>query len=364
MNCLEKQATALSLTLIYNIMRNVDCTTYVSYWLQRFLTEYMITVRNQSNNTRYSYRDCYKQLIPYLVKYCKKSADALLIKDITTENVQAFLNHLEKDKGCCIKTRNQRLAAINAFAHFVSTYNPEFLEWRRLIHIIPIKKESVKSTEGHSYATVSYLNREEMNALLNAPDTTTLHGQKDYAVLLFLYNSGVRVSEAASLTIGDLIYTGINCPQVRISGKGNKIRVCPLWKKTIEILKPLIKNREPSEHVFINRYGNPITRFGIYELIERNVNKAVLKAPSLATKCCSPHTLRHTTATHLYEAGADINTIRAWLGHVSVNTTNIYTEVSLQKKELATKSWLPYSRIKAVKRWKTDKGIMEFLKSL
>lgn len=345
-------------------MKNIECTIYVSYWLQRFLTEYMTTIRNQSCNTRYSYRDCYKQLIPYLAKYCKKTADDLLIKDITTENVQAFLNHLEKDKGCCIKTRNQRLAAINAFAHFVSTYNPEFLEWRRLIHIIPIKRENVKPIEGHSYPTVSYLNHEEMNALLNAPDKTTLQGRKDYAIILFLYNSGVRVSEATSLIIGNLIYDNINCPQVRIYGKGNKTRVCPLWKKTIESLKPLMKNREVAEPVFINRYGNPITRFGIYELIERNVTKAALKTPSLAKKHCSPHTLRHTTATHLYEAGTDINTIRAWLGHVSLNTTNIYTEVSMQKKELAMKSWLPGTGVKTVKRWKADKSIINFLKSL
>lgn len=345
-------------------MKNIDCTIYVSYWIQRFLTDYMTTVRNQSSNTRHSYRDCYKQFILYLVKYCKKPADDLLIKDITTENIQAFLNHLEKDKGCCIKTRNQRLAAINAFAHFVSTYNPEFLEWRRLIHIIPVKKENVKSVEGCLYPTLSYLDQEEMKALLDAPDKTTLQGQKDYAILLFLYNSGARASEAVSLTIGNLIYDNINCPQVRIHGKGNRVRICPLWKKTIEGLKPFIKGREASEPVFINRYGNPITRFGIYELIKRNVAKAVLRVPSLATKRCSPHAVRHTTATHLYEAGTDINTIRAWLGHVSLNTMNIYTEVSLQKKELAMRSWLPVPGEKPKQRWKADKGIMDFLKSL
>jgi site-specific recombinase XerD len=299
-----------------------------------------------------------------LAKYCKKQADGLLIRDITAESVLSFLNHLEKDKGCCVKTRNQRLAAINAFAYFVSAYSPEFLEWRRLIHIIPIKKENVKPVEGCSYPTVSYLDREEMTALLNAPDKTTLQGQKDYAILLFLYNSGARASEAVSLTIGNLIYDNINCPQVRIHGKGNKMRICPLWKKTIDALKPFIKDRKASEPVFINRYGNPVTRFGIYELIERNIAKATLKAPSLATKRCSPHTLRHTTATHLYEAGTDINTIRAWLGHTSVNTTNIYTEVSLQKKEFAIKSWLPDPEMKTVQKWKTDKGIMDFLKSL
>jgi site-specific recombinase XerD len=345
-------------------MKNLECTDYTSFWLKKFLTEYMTTVRNQSNNTRSSYRDCYKQYLPFIAKLYKKPVDELLVNDMNVDNVTGFLNCLEKEKGCCIKTRNQRLAAINAFAHYVSTCAPEYLEWSRLIHTIPIKKENIKEENGCIIPAVSYLDKDEMNALLNAPDRKTEQGRKDYAMLLFLYNSGARVTEAASLTIGNLLCDNITCPQVRIHGKGKKMRICPLWERTVKILKPFIEGRNQSEHVFLNRYGNPITRFGIYELIERNAAKATLITPSIAKKNVSPHTIRHTTATHLYEAGTDINTIRAWLGHASVNTTNIYTEVSMQMKETAVKSLTANVQDNVVaKKWKS-KGIMDFLKTL
>jgi integrase/recombinase XerD len=359
------QATGSNL-IYFNIktMRNLECTVYISFWLKRFLTEYMITIRNQSNNTRNSYRDCYKQFLPYIAKQQKKSVDELLISDINVDNINCFLNYLEEEKECCIKTRNQRLTAINAFAYYVSSCAPEYLEWSRLVHTIPMKKENVNILEGFIIPTVSYLDRDEMRALLNAPDRKTEQGQKDYAMLLFLYNSGARVTEAASLTIDNLLYDNITCPQVRILGKGKKMRTCPLWERTVRVLKPFIEGRNTSEYVFLNRYGNPITRFGIYELIKRNVAKAILVAPSIAKKKVCPHTLRHTTGTHLYEAGTDINTIRAWLGHVSVNTTNIYTEVSMQMKEIAAKSWTIDVQENVTKKWKLNKGIMDFLNAL
>jgi len=346
-------------------MKNLECTVYISFWLRKFLAEYMTTVRNQSNNTRSSYRDCYKQYLPYIAKLKKMPADELLVTDINADNITGFLNCLEKEKGCCIKTRNQRLAAINAFAHYVSNHAPEYMEWSRLVHTIPMKKDNIKVENGCITPTVSYLDKDEMNALLNAPDRNTAQGRKDYAMLLFLYNSGARVTEAASLTIGNLLYDNMTCPQVRIHGKGKKMRTCPLWERTVKILKPFIEGRSQSEHVFLNRYGNPVTRFGIYELVERNVAKATMIAPSIAKKNVSPHTLRHTTATHLYEAGTDINTIRAWLGHASVNTTNIYTEVSLMMKETAIKSLTTTSGNENIpKKWKSNTGIMDFLKNL
>jgi site-specific recombinase XerD len=346
-------------------MKNLECTEYISFWLKKFLAEYMTTIRNQSNNTRSSYRDCYKQYLPFIAKLQKKPVDELLVNEMNVDNITGFLNGLEKERGCCIKTRNQRLAAINAFAHYVSTYAPEYLEWSRLVHTIPFKKENAKEENGCIIPSMSYLDKNEMNALLNAPDRKTEQGRKDYAMILFLYNSGARVTEAASLTIGNLLCDNITCPQVRIYGKGKKIRTCPLWERTVKILNPLIEGRHQSEHVFLNRYGNPVTRFGVYELIERNVAKATLIAPSIAKKNVSPHTIRHTTACHLYEAGTDINTIRAWLGHASVNTTNIYTEVSMQTKEAAVKSLTTNVQDNLVtKKWKLNKGIMDFLKTL
>ena len=333
--------------------------------MKRFLLEYMISVRNQSDNTRKSYRDCFKQLLPHTAKCVKKKIDELLVNDITTENIKDFLNYIENDRKCTVKTRNQRLAAINAFAYYVSVNSPEHIEWSRLIHTIPMKKESAKVVNGSVTHRLFYLEKNEMDALLNAPNRKTVQGQKDYALLLFLYNSGARASEAASITIGNLLNTNHNKnPQVIIYGKGNKRRACPLWNGTMNVLKQFTDGRNHSENVFLNRYGEPITRFGIYEMVTRYVEIAAQTVPSIIKKRVSPHIIRHTTASHLLEAGVDINTIRAWLGHVSVNTTNIYAEVNMQMKANALKTCEIEENSKCQKTWKSNKVLMDFLSNL
>ena len=148
---------------------------------------------------------------------------------------------------------------------------------------------------------------------------------------------------------------------VLIRGKGNKTRRCPLWAQTVRELAVLVQGRDPGEHVFLNRLGRPITRFGIHTLVERCVARAVKDVPSLATKRVSPHTIRHTTATHLLRSGVDINTIRGWLGHVSLATTNVYAEVDLEMKALAGCEVGDPGRGKP---WREDVGLMGFLRNL
>ena len=346
-------------------MEHFDKTLYISYWMKRFLLEYMTIVKNMSNNTRKSYRDCFKLLLPCVAKPLKKKIDDLLVTELTPENILNFLNYIEYDRKCMIKTRNQRLAAINAFAYYISVNSPEHIEWSRLIHIIPMKKESIKIVNGKISPRIMYLEKNEMNALLGAPDHNTQQGKRDYALLLFLYNSGARASEATSLTISNLTASNFYTESsVIIYGKGNKRRTCPLWKKTMNILKLLIEGRSPSEHVFLNRYGNPLTRFGVYEMVSRYVSKAAKTTPSIMTKKVSPHTIRHTTASHLLEAGVDINTIRAWLGHVSVNTTNIYAEVNMQMKAKALKTCEIKGKGLSKKNWKSKQRLMDILSDL
>jgi integrase/recombinase XerD len=164
---------------------------------------------------------------------------------------------------------------------------------------------------------------------LAAPDSQTTQGRRDHALLLFLYNSGARASEAAQLLIADL---HLSASYVTILGKGGKKRQCPLWSTTVRVLTTLIAGRCHTDNVFLNRCGSPLTRFGIHTLVERYIDKLRVTMPSLAAKRVSPHTIRHTTATHLLRAGVDINTIRAWLGHVSLNPTNIYAEIDLEMK--------------------------------
>lgn len=340
-------------------------TQYAGYWIKRFLSEYMTTIKNQSENSRKSYRDCFKLFFPYIANMVNKTIDNILIDDITPTIVSGFLQTLEDKRNCTVRTRNQRLSGIYAFSKYVSIYSPEHIDWCHRIHTIPIKKESVKETDGIIHPRLYYLEKDEMNALLASPDRTTTQGKRDYALLLFLYNSGTRATEAASLTIGNIINVNhYSDPQVIIHGKGNKSRTCPLWKSTMEMLKPLIEGRKPTERVFLNRYCEPITRYGIYEMVTKYAKLASQSMPSISRKKCGPHTIRHSTATHLLEAGVDINTIRAWLGHVSINTTNLYVEVNMQMKSNALKTCEINDKTGRRRIWKTDKSTMDFLKNI
>jgi site-specific recombinase XerD len=185
-------------------------------------------------------------------------------------------------------------------------------------------------------------------------------------LLLFLYNTGARADEVAQLKIDDLAIAHAekrDYSSVIIKGKGNKLRRCPLWKETINEIILLIHNRKTSEHVFINRCGQPLTRFGIHGVVKRYVNKIISRFPLLGKKRVSPHTIRHTTATHLLRSGVDINTIRAWLGHVSINTTNIYAEVDLEMKAKAL-ACCEIEDSKKVRHWNVNKNLISFLNSL
>lgn len=331
---------------------------YLSVWVKRYLLEFLMGSRNLSRNTQQSYRDTLRLLLPFVAHRVNKAIDQLSVTDISTEKVKHFLLYLEQTRHCSITTRNQRLSAIHAFAQFIGLYNPENLEWCRQIRSIPFKKIT--------RSMITYLEKFEMDTLLGLPDRHTDQGQRDYALLLFLYNTGARADEVAQLTIADIDLAHAprrDFSSVLIRGKGNKLRRCPLWFQTVKELSSLVHGRPQTDRVFLNRRSQPLTRFGIHDLVKRYVKKAISQVPSLANKCVSPHTIRHTSATHLLRAGVDINTIRAWLGHVSINTTNIYAEVDFEKKAKA----LSYCEVKAnktIKSWRKDKGLMEFLDSL
>ena len=333
-----------------------DKHNFLSPWIKRFLLEYLINVKNLSSNTQQSYRDTLRLYLPTVAKRVRKPIDQLNIEDISIEGVKDFLEYIEDKRKCSLSTRNQRLAAIHAFAQFVGLNSPQHIEWCRQIRLIPFKKSS--------RSMITYLDKNEMDALLNAPDRLSEQGRRDYALLLFLYNTGSRADETAQLKIRDLeIAYKKDFSIASIRGKGDKLRRCPLWRDTVNELQPLIKGRDPHEHVFLNRRKEPLTRFGIHTLVKRYVKKLLPELPSLEKKRVSPHTIRHTTATHLLHAGVDINTIRAWLGHVSINTTNVYVEVDLEMKAKALACCEVVSK-KTKKRWRDDKNLMSFLDSL
>lgn len=327
-------------------------------WVRRFLLEHVVGERNLSFATQRSYRDTLALLIPFVARTARTSIDALTVPDMSAEVVRAFLQHQEGARHWSTTTRNQRLAAIRSFATFVGQRSPENIEWCGQIRIVAFKRGEK--------AQITYLEKAEMDALLAAPDRASAQGRRDYALLLFLYNTGARADEAAQLTIADLVLAQMphrDYSSIRIHGKGKKIRHCPLWPHTAEELMRVVVGRGPNERVFLNRCRRPITRFGIHTMVERYVAIASKRLRSLTTKRISPHSIRHTTATHLLRAGVDINTIRAWLGHVSIDTTNIYAEIDLERKAEAL-AHCEIKDTKPVKRWKEDKGLMAFLKSL
>ena len=207
----------------------------------------------------------------------------LLIDDVSPQIVRLFLAHLESVRSCSVATRNQRLAAIHSLARFIGLQSPEHLGWSAEVRAIPFKKTAEP--------VVGYLDKAEMDAMLQLINRRTVLGNRNYALLLFLYNTGARADEAAHVHVVDLALG--KSPSVRITGKGSKVRVCPLWPHTAEILKPLVTGRVDGDYLFRNMRGTPLTRFGIYRLVQDAAIRASPSIPTLRTKRISPHIIRH-----------------------------------------------------------------------
>lgn len=322
-------------------------------WVRRFLEEYLIGERNYSSNTQASYRDTLVLLLPFLAKRKKTSVGRLALSKISSDDIRSFLVYLEEDRKCSTSTRNQRLAAIHALSKFIARKSPEHIVWSQEIASVPFKKTSKP--------TLAYLEKDEMDAILNAPDVQTRQGKRDYALLLFLYNTGARASEAAQLKISDLKLGSM--PSVRIIGKGMKVRYCPLWSLTLKTIELLIAGRPLHDPVFLNCRRQVVTRFGIHSLIRRSIARASRKVASIKEKKISPHSIRHTTAVHLLRSGVDINTIRAWLGHVSLDTTNVYAVIDLKMKADALAHCEIIQKLPKRKSWQNE-NTMAFLRSI
>jgi integrase/recombinase XerD len=323
-------------------------------WIRRFMLEHMVAERNFSPNTQASYRDTLTLLLPFAAKLGGFAIDRMTVEDLSPTIVRQFLDHVECDRHCGGATRNVRLSALHSLARFIGMHSPVHLSWCGEVRSIPFKKAAM--------TLIGYLEKPEMDALLAAPDRRTAIGARDYALLLFLYNSGARADETAKLTIGRLQLTEPS--SVRILGKGNKMRVCPLWPTTSSVLTQLVTGRSADDTVFRGRTNQPMTRFGIHRVVTQYAKLVTKSHPAMKDRRISPHSVRHTTAVHLLRAGVDINTIRAWLGHVSLDTTHIYAEVDLEMKAKALArvdiSGLPA----ASRRATTLPSLMMFLKQL
>ena len=306
--------------------------------LVRFFTEYLPTLRGVSHHTIRSYRDALVLLLQFTARECPRPIEALELADLSAERVGRFLHALESERRNSIATRNARLAAIHTFARFVVAGHPEHLEGLQRVLSLPFKR-------GARETPIDYLEKPEIEALLGSIDGAARAGQRDYALFALMFNTGARVHEIVTLRVGDL---RLDPPaQVRLVGKGNKERLCPIWPRTADFLRRLLA-ADPTRHpdpatrpVFCNRHGQALTRFGVRYLLRKHLAAASRTASTLATKRIHPHSLRHTTAICLLKAGVDFATISQWLGHASLTTTMRYARADLDLKRQALAQVFP-----------------------
>jgi len=324
--------------------------------LRLFLGEYLPKQRNASPCTVRAYRDALKLLLRHVSESRRRPVADLAIADVDRAVILDFLSSLETTRGNGVTTRNHRLAAIRSFVRFVSTNAPETVEQSAQILAIPLKRGDSRN--------VDYLTTDEINAVLLQIPAGCADARRDDALLRLLYNTGARVQEVVDVRADDL---QLDSPaHVLLRGKGRKERLCPLWADSVDRLKRLLAERhiDPKQPlpVFTNRDGQPLTRFGVTYILAKYVHLATPLCPSLERKNVHPHTIRHTTAMHLLQSGVDLNTIRCWLGHASVTTTNRYVEIDLEMKRRALEGVPPPPG--TVSPAIADAGLLAWLESL
>jgi integrase/recombinase XerD len=322
--------------------------------VQDFFLQRLIKQRGASARTVESYRDAFELLLTFAEQHTGKPPSALCLADLDAPLVLDFLDHLESERGNGTRTRNARLAALRSFMRYACVRDPAALPIAQRVLAIPAKR--------FDQPVLGYLTREEVAAILAAPDRDTWSGHRDAVLLATTYNTGARVSEITGLRVRDVLLD--RQAAVHLHGKGRKERAIPLWKSTATQLRGWLPRIEPGPDtpVFPNRAGRPLSRSGIRDRLERAVTAATHRCPSLQRQHVSPHTLRHSTAMHLLQSGVDLAVIALWLGHADPATTHLYLEADLATKEAALRR-LP-DPTPATRRFRPGDRLLAFLDTL
>jgi site-specific recombinase XerD len=291
--------------------------------IERFFTDHLRTQRNVSSLTIEAYSDTFRILLRYLAEKHRQTIDRLTFRHFGADDILAFLDHLERVRGNCVRSRNARLAAIRAFAHFALAYSgPSFAVASQRILAIPCKRTTKP--------VLSFMNREEVMAVLAAIDTTTKVGRRDHLFFSLLYQTGARISEASQLGPSD-----VRDRFVRLHGKGRKERAVPIPNDLMARLHEHVRTNKvsPDRPLFANRQGAALTREGLALRLDLAVHKAEQTCPSLRGRRITPHTWRHSTAMHLLQAGVPLEVIALWLGHEQPAVTHTYVQADLKMKQ-------------------------------
>ena len=331
--------------------------------LSKFLSEYLPYERNMSPNTVASYRDTFLQFIGYMKDVQKIRLEQLTLDTLTRERVIDFLSWVQKERNCGVATRNHRLAAIHSFMSYLQYEEIHHLdEWQRILSIKAMKDEK---------KSINYLTAEGVKLLLDQPDITTRNGRRNLSLLALMYDTGARVQEIIDLT-PESIKTESKPYTIRLFGKGRKSRVVPLMEEQLVILKRymdenhLYENYKLKHPLFFNSRNEKLTRPGVTYILKTYAGMAKQVNPVLVPDNISCHTLRHSKAMHLLQAGVNLVYIRDLLGHVSTQTTEIYARADhKQKREALEKAYTNLIPEKAKKcEWEQNQNLLNWLKSL
>lgn len=336
-------------------MKPTDLSIHVTH----FLTHHLAAQRNLSPNTIKAYRDVFTLLLRFCRDVRGMAIERLSLAQIDVSLVEAFLDHLVDDRHCSIATQNHRLAALHAFFRYVQSELPERLLQCQQILAIPLRR--------HARPVVGYLSKAHLAEILACPDPGTLLGRRDTVLLSVLYDTGARVQELIDLTAGDV---RLDSPaQVRLMGKGRKMRAVPLMDATVKILRDHLHDTglDRPEHfdqpLFQNRRGGRLSRSGVRYILQKYV-KAVNRLHPDFKQAVSPHSLRHTKGMHLLQSGVSLEIIRDFLGHADVKTTQLYARANLEMKRKALEKVASDSPLPQLPAWRQDKTLLQWLQSL
>lgn len=330
-------------------MKKTDFTKALTSYFSTYLPE----TCGVSPNTCNSYRDAFKLLLLYFQEEKGVPANSIELRMLNRNLASDFLDWLEVQRKVSVTTRNQRLAAMKAFVHYVQYRNPEYLE--NCTDIIAMRPKK------HEKPVIPFLTEEELKALLAQPDPSTRHGLRDLTLLSLLYDSGARVQEITDLKLKDIRLT--NPAMVTLTGKGRKARQVPLMKETCKLLDAYIRNfnlnSEPlTSPLFFNQKGQALSRYGITYILKKYVSQAELDSD---TRKISPHVLRHTKAMHLLRAGVNMIYIRDFLGHVDISTTEVYARIDAEMKRKVFEEKVPNFTPNTTMPWDEDKDLLQWL---
>ena len=322
--------------------------------LESFFAERLINQRRASPHTVASYRDTFRLLLGFVQNRTGKAPSQLQLGDLDATLIGTFLDHLEHDRHNSVRTRNTRLVAIHSLFRHAALKEPAHAALIQRVLAIPQKR--------FQRAIVSFLNREEIEALLASPDRTIWLGRRDHAILLVALQTGLRVSELVGLCNRDIsLGSGAH---LSCHGKGRKQRCTPLTAQTVAVLRAWIRERDgaPEAPLFPSRRGTPLTRDAIEQLVTKYARIATSRCPSLQAKKVTPHALRHSTAMQLLHAGVDSSVIALWLGHESTQSTQPYLHADMTIKQRALDRLTPFDAVPG--RYRAPDPLLAFLESL